>query len=109
MEDFESQLQTQSKMIRAIPHDKTWERIEAKLEAHRSRRKLFNAQLLNIAASITVLIVVGLSGYLYMQNQQSLDAKTYALSIEELNVDVVDSESIFEVENIRKSYADLRR
>lgn len=109
MKDLDSQLQTQSQMIRAIPHDKTWERIEAKLDAHRSRRRLFNARLLNIAAAITLLIVVGLSGFLFMQNQQSLNAKMYALSIEELNAAASDTESIFAVENIRRSYADLRR
>ena len=108
MKDMESQFLEHSKTIRITPHARTWERVEVKLQAHRSRRKLISARLLNIAAAVTLLVVVSISVFLYTQNQHLRNAKAYSMSIEELSTSGFDSESIYDIVRIRRVYAEYQ-
>jgi hypothetical protein len=107
MNDMFSQFKKQSAMIRVAPHERTWERVEAKLHAHRSRRKLFNARLIGIAAAIICLVAVSSGVLFYTKWQEASRMVQYSQSMEELNSRFVDSESIYDIQKIRRSYADL--
>lgn len=109
MKNIESQFQLQSTTIKVTPHERTWDRIEAKLEAHRSRRKLLSARLMSIAAAVSLLVVVSLSVFYYMQNQHTLQSKVYTMSIEQIRLVDTTGDDLYDVSNIRRSYADLQK
>jgi hypothetical protein len=81
MKDIYGQFREQAEHITITPQTGSWDRIETKLLAHRSRRKLFSARLLNIAAAVTLLVVISISVYLYTENRHLLNTRVYAMSI----------------------------
>lgn len=107
MKDIYTQFREQAKHIRVTPHPGTWDRVGFRLRAHRGTRKLFMARLLNIAAAVIVLVAVGVSVVLYAQKRQLLQRTAYTAHIAELHSASATSESIYDIDNIRRSWSDL--
>ncbi len=107
MKDLYTQFREQAEHIKVAPAGGSWDRIEAKMQMQRSRRKLAIARLLSIAASLILVVTLSFIAIFYSQNQDWMTGKAYSMTIEELSTTHESGESMFDVEKIRKSYADL--
>ena len=106
MKDLNTQFREQSEHLTITPHASTWDRIDTKLRAHRTSRKLFFARSLNIAAAVFILLAAGVGIMLYSQQKSLVSNKSYTAHIAELRSPAT-SESIYDLSSIRRSWADL--
>jgi hypothetical protein len=104
MKEVFSQFSEQSEKIRIPPHNRAWDRIESKLSAHRSRRKLVSTRVLSFAAVLLCLVAISAGILLYAQSQREFDAVQYSHSIEELKSVSTSGESIYDIDRIRVYY-----
>lgn len=107
MKDLYVQIREQSRHITATPQHGTWPRIDAKLEAYQSRRKLRLSRLLAVAAVLAGAVALSVSFLHLSTPNETQRAAAYRATLQELHTVEVQSEAIFSVENIRRSYTDL--
>ncbi|RLD20563.1 MAG: hypothetical protein DRI69_05990 [Bacteroidetes bacterium] len=96
-----SNFKQEADKIRVEPPRSAWKRIEAQLDADRSRRKFKIAYLINIAAAVAlvaVLITVGL--YVSKSNAWG-KADLYSLSFEALPMDSPLEASIYDIDKVK--------
>jgi hypothetical protein len=104
MKDIFAQFREQSEMIRVAPHRRAWDRVESKLSAHQSRRKLLGSRVFSFAAVLLFLIAISAGILVYTQSWYQVDSMQYSLSLEELKSVSTTAESIYDVERIHVYY-----
>jgi len=107
MTDIENQFHEHAKHLVVTPTSAAWDRVEAKLHMQRSRRKMATARMLSIAAALLLVVTLSFIVIFYSQDGDQMSSKEYSMMIGELRTDGTYEESIFDVDKIRKSYADL--
>lgn len=106
MKTFESQFHNEAQHIRVTPSHGTWDRIRARIDAQRSKRRFVTMRLLGIAA--VVLLLIGSAAVFYSLSLiHDNHSGAHQMTITELNVTPVQGESIYDVSRVRRSYADL--
>jgi hypothetical protein len=109
MNTFESLFHELAQHLRVQPHRHTWERIRAKLDVHRSHRKVIHSRFLMLAAAGLIVVVTSLAVFLFTAHETRY-AVAYSRTIEDLAPAQATSESgIFDVASIRRSYADIKQ
>ena len=109
MKDLFVQFRDQSGSVKVNPHPGTWDRIEARLHAHRSERKLTKIRWFSLAAVMLCLVCAAATMILYAQWQKEYHSAQYSQSIEEFSTVTSSGESIYDVDRIRGYYALLGR
>jgi predicted PurR-regulated permease PerM len=98
-----------AKNIKVTPPPGAWQRLEVKLERQRLRRKIKYARIVSIAASILIIITVGVAGFFYLETQSIVSQQTNALNyyqtFEELDFESSMTNTMYQAENIRGLYA----
>ena len=107
MKDIYAQFRDQAEHITVTPNPATWERVRMRLRVHRNNRKLLTSRLLNIAAAILVLVAVSVSIVLYKQKKYLIEHTAYTTHLSPLDGTSIGSESIYDLQNVRRSWADL--
>jgi len=105
MNDLFDQFRDQSGSVRVDPHPGTWDRIESRVNAYRSTRRLTRTRLFSIAAVMLCVISVATALTFYVQRQAAYDATQYTQGIEELSTGSLQGESIYDVGRIKGYYA----
>lgn len=96
-----SNFKQEAEKIRVQPPRSAWKRIEAQLDAERSKRKFKIAHLINYAAAVVLIAVIASIGF-YISSSNSLDdPKLYSLSLEALPMEAPLEASIYDIEKVK--------
>jgi len=96
-----SKFKRESELVRVQPPGSAWKRIEARLEADGSRRKIKIARLFNYAAAILLLAIFAAIGLYFYSTPSGYDSKLYSASLETLTQEPTTDVSIYNIEKVR--------
>jgi hypothetical protein len=96
-----SNFKTEADKIRVEPPRSAWKQIEAQLDADGSRRKIKIARMINYAAAVVLITLLGVIGLYLNSSQADLESSKYSFSLEVLNDTPSSDISIYNVEKVR--------
>ena len=104
----DGQFREKSKGITVMPELRAWERIEARLHARRTRRKLLNARIFTLTLLVLCVLAIAIGLFYYAKWRAAQHQSMIKTSVKKEEIKEIKVENIYDVERIRMYHADQK-